>query len=502
MAEDQQQTPSGKPSGSSDSDVVLELNFVPQWARKPPGSSRYGDFDDRGGDRPRRGGRRGGPPGGGRERGGRDSRDRRPRRDDRGPRRDSRDAPGGGQPRFRQGPSHEAGADSHAGPHRGPRPPRSHEDVSAGPAPVGVRFLPEQQALVGLVRQVSGTKRAYPLLDLAALLMSKPGFCFVKLEVNPEIPDLSFYQCKICRTVSMDREQIEAHVLSDHVGDYFDVEETEGDAPTGTFVCVAKCGLSGALLGPPNHHSYGETVRRMHASRFAHMDLNAYKDRIKLSHDPEDVERWKTEAARKTVYRPKQEKASEGANEGASEEASGEAAEERGGEDSNSLTQAEAERYLRAEALPKNVNRTKRVVVSEDVAHEIKDLSIKRALRDEWQRESRFPLRLSFALRAAFKHKHLHVFKAGKGKGVNFVTSVPPVPLDPDVAIPSIHDVLLYLNEHPGCTRQQMVEALRPGEDPESDAVKELLQPLHWLVERGHIIEFFNGALSVPLSRR
>ncbi len=333
---------------------------------------------------------------------------------------------------------------------------------------------------MGLVRQVSGAKRAYPLLDLAGLLISKPGFCFVKLEVNPDIPDLSFYQCKLCRIPSTDREQIEAHVLADHIGDYFEVEEVEGDAPTGTFVCVAKCGYSGALLGPPNHHSYGETVRRMHASRFAHLDLNTYKERIKLSHDPEDVERWKAEAARKVVYRLKQE----------------------GDEGGESMTQAEAERYLRAEVLPKNVARTKRLVVSEDVAHEIKDLSIKRVLRDEWQRESRFPLKLSFALRAAFKHKHLHVFKAGSGKGVNFVTSVPPVPLDPDVAIPSIHDVLMYLHDHPGCTRQQMVEALRPGDDPESEAVKELLQPLHWLIERGHIIEFFNGTLSVPLSKK
>jgi hypothetical protein len=28
------------------------------------------------------------------------------------------------------------------------------------------------------------------------------------------------------------------------------------------------------------------------------------------------------------------------------------------------------------------------------------------------------------------------------------------------------------------------------------------LQPLHWLIERGHILEFFNGTLSVPLVKR
>jgi hypothetical protein len=84
---------------------------------------------------------------------------------------------------------------------------------------------------------------------------------------------------------------------------------------------------------------------------------------------------------------------------------------------------------------------------------------------------------------------------------VNFVTAVEPVPLDPSVAIPSIKEVLSYLRENPGCTRQQMVQALRPEAEADSDDVKALLQPLYWLVDRGHIIEFFNGTLSVPLGR-
>ncbi len=500
MAEHEERTSSEKAAGASDADLVLDLNFVPQWARKPPGDVRYADVDDRGGDRGRRGRRSGGGrsgggrsgggrPGGGYSGGGRDrsdrsreSRDRRPRRDDGGQRGERSGGPSGPayEPQQDRGPAYPSGAPRRARPER--------EEYRPAVSPVNVRFLPEQQALVGLVRQVSATKRAYPLLDLAALLISKPGFCFVKLEVNPEIPDQALYQCKLCRILSVEREQLEAHVLSDHVGDYFEVEEVEGDAPAGTFVCIAKCGYSGALLGPPNHHSYGEKVRRMHASRFAHLDLNAYKDRIKLSHDPEDVERWKAEAARTVVYRLKKDAGVDGGADG-----------EEGGD---SMTQADAERYLREEVLPKVLVRTKRVVISEEVAHATKDLAIKRALRDEWQHESRFPLRLSFALRAAFKHKHLHVFKAGKGKGVNFVTAVPPVPLDPEVAISSIHDVLMYLHDHPGCTRPQMVDALLSGEDPESDAVKELLQPLHWLIDRGHIIEFFNGTLSVPLSRK
>jgi len=471
MAENQHSKPA-----AVDTDLILELNFVPQWARKPADEARYRGFEDRDSDRSRRG-RSGGGPGGGRDPAGRsrDPRDQRPRprprEDSVSPRRDSRsESPVGGMPPPRQPSSYSPGAPSRAR--------REHEPVPA--APVTVRFLPEQQALAGLVRQVSSTKRAYPLIELATLLLSKPGFCFVRLDIESEAADAMLYQCKVCRTIALDRGQLEAHVLSEHTDAYFDVEEVEGDTPSGTFVCVAKCGYSGVLLGPPNHHSYNDAVRRIHASRFANLDFNAYKDRIQLSHAPEDVERWKVESSKTVEYRLK---------EGSEEERAARSA-------------SEVERYMRDNVLPKAVLRTKRAVVTEDIAHKITDMAIKRALREEWMGESRFPLKMSFALRAAFKHKHLYIFKAGKGRGGNFVTTVQPAPLDPERAIPEIRDALSYLREHPGTTREQMVAALRPDDEPDSDAVKALLQPLHWLVDRGHIIEFFNGTLAVPLSRR
>jgi len=524
---------SNRESKLADSDIVLDLNFVPQWARKAPDEGNYGRFKEggsdrgggRGGSRGRSGGGRYGGGGGGRS-GGR-SQDRRsapPRRDDRSSNSSGRG--GGGvdqQDRYRR--PRQGGEDSGRGQSYTPdRQPRVERERVSRPE-MRVRFLPEQQALSGLIRQVSTTHRAYPLLDLAGLLMSKPGCCFVKLEVDPA-GDTFFYQCKKCRTVAFDRSEIEAHIISDHIGDYFDTEDVVGEAPTGNFVCVAKCGYSGTLLGPPNHHKYNETVKRIHAERFANMNFESYKDRIKMSHDPEDVERWKEEASKTVVYRLKGDGASDSKAVTQDGGGSGEVvlppshATDVTGEndctvdeevvlendctvesDSKGMSVSEAERHMRDEVVEKTIVRTRKAAISEAVAHEINDRAIKFALRDEWQQESRFPIKLSFALRAAFKHKHMYIFKAGKGKGVNFVTSVQPTPLDPEHAIESIHDVLSYLTENPGCTKKQMVEALRPDADLASDEVKKFLQPLQWLVERGHIIEFFNGTFSVPLMK-
>jgi hypothetical protein len=62
--------------------------------------------------------------------------------------------------------------------------------------------------------------------------------------------------------------------------------------------------------------------------------------------------------------------------------------------------------------------------------------------------------------------------------------------------------VLTHLQTHPGCRRKELVEALRPGAAEDSAPAAEVLSPLGWLIEKGHILEFFDGSLSVPLKAR
>jgi hypothetical protein len=106
---------------------------------------------------------------------------------------------------------------------------------------------------------------------------------------------------------------------------------------------------------------------------------------------------------------------------------------------------------------------------------------------------------MSFAMRAAFRHMHLHLFKAGK---INFVTHIKPNPVQPEETVENIAEVLLFLEEHPGSTRRHLLERLHPSLEPGSQEAREALQPLSWLIERGHIVEFFNGTLSLPLGRK
>ena len=422
----------GKSTGSRD--LTFELNFVPQWARKPPGESHY-SVKEYSQERPTR-----------RERTDRTRPDR--RRDDRS--RERRRTPGEGQERR--------------------RPPL--EPIVE--LPVSVTFLPEQKGLASLVRQIHHSRRAYPLMDLANLMIQNSDGYLVKLEVEKGEKEFSLFQCKRCRAVFCSEEATRQHILLEHLTEFYEKEEIETEPPSGNFPGVARCTKTGTLLGPPNHHSYTEKLNELHQSRFAHLSLEEYKRFVEVVKDEELIEQWKEESRKQTVYRSKT------------------------NPDAEPKDLRKTENVFSSE-IDGLMEQAHRAVLPAKTAQGLKDRNLVHAIHRAWMKESRFPLTMSFAMRAAFRHMHLHLFKAGK---VNFITHIKPHPVRPEDTVDNIAEVLVFLGEHPGSTRKHLLEVLHPSIDPASKEAKEALQPLSWLIERGHIIEFFNGTLAIPLGRK
>lgn len=419
-------------------DVILDLNFVPQWAKKPPGENHYTKKEYRE-ERPRR-------------------RDDRARRDDRR-----------GEPRRDDRPQRPRPESRDARPERRSEPREAIKEL-----PITVSFLPEQKRLASLVRQIHHTRRAFPLMDLANLLIHDAEGYLVKIECNKETPEFELFQCRKCKTVTSTEEMLVQHIKSTHLIDLYEKEEIEVDPPAGNFPGVARCRKTGTLLGPPNHHSYPEKLAEVHAAQFAYMSLDDYKRNVEIVKDEELVDQWKEECRKQTVYKLKSDPEAEAID----------------------LKHAEIEF---AKKVPSMIERTHRAVVPAKVSQALEDRNITHAIKRVWGKESRFPLSMSFAMRAAFRHMHLYLFKAGK---INFVTHIKPHPVKPEDTVANICEVLMFLKENPGSNRLQLLEVLHPSLDPASKEAKAALQPLGWLIERGHIIEFFNGNLSVPLGRR
>ena len=149
-------------------DFVLQLDFVPTWARKPSdnpyGSSnapvfreeRSGRPDRRGGDRRPMGGAGGG---GGAGRGG----------------------PGKG-PGGQRAPSRGGPRDMRDG--RGKPERRAFVPSPRIFLPLDISFIPERQQLSAVVRQLHATQKAFPLAYLAGLFLARSEGHLIKVEVK------------------------------------------------------------------------------------------------------------------------------------------------------------------------------------------------------------------------------------------------------------------------------------------------------------------------------
>jgi hypothetical protein len=439
--------PAEQPSGESAApreanDLVLNLDFVPTWARKPAENPYAGR-----GDFPSDGPRERGRPGG-RDR----DRDRM-----RGPK-PGGDRPRGGGPRDRD---RGRGRPDRGAPHGRPPPPVR--------LPVAISFLPERQQLSALVRQLNASQKAFPLSYVAHLLLAKPEFHLIKLEVRG---DLQLWQFKPDGAVFLDQDSLKAHAIRLHLGEVFDETVEQTDPPAGNFNCVGRCSLSGEWLGPPNYHGYQERLLDLQRTRFPHLKIDEYRARIEMVRDPAAIEQWKEAARSRRVYRPK------------------------GQPDAAPISREEAVQQFVLKNLASMIAQGRRFIMPAALVRELPDSPLRRQLEEAWQRENRNPFSMTLALRPAFKHMRLHLFKAGRGE--TFVTAVVPKSLDAGHAVENIRAMLQLIHEHPGWNRAQLVEHLKPGVAPESEEANELLAPLRWLIEKGHVIEFFNGTLSAP----
>ncbi len=462
-----------------DLSALGSFDFAPSWAAgdKVVAKGGRGGFRDEDGGRPARddrGPRRfEGAKGDGRPSRRDDREGRKPfDRDDRrgGKPFDREGRKGGGKPFDRDGRK-PFGRDSDR---RGGQPRREF----IKPLDAEVRVLPGQKELGGIIRKIQTSFAAYPLKQIAWFFLDHPEACHVK--VTPNDPEMRFHVCKACGASFFTQEALDGHIIAAHMGDYYVAEETDVEPPSGQFGCVVKCGITGEFIGPPNLHGYNAAVRDM-AQKLG-MDEGEYRARLVTLRDQESVEAWRNGATKKTLYKLKS--AIDAAAKSTAPAAEGEAAEPAAEVPAIEREQAEAE--FRRDILPQLRSLSKSSDMQLDQALKSTDLPYLFAVRDAIARERRFPSSLFFALRGAFHHRKLSFFRANDQRGQEFVCAAKPVPLDTDHAISELVAVVKFVEEHQLCS---------VGELP-----PEMKGHLGWLVEKGHIVQYFNGVLALPES--
>lgn len=500
--------------------ISIDLDFAPSWARQSPEEAlkRYArdSYDGDGGRRDTRG-RQGDRA----ARGERSDRYDRPRREasqggfekvGRRPREEKARFPTPASapsdaPRAPQGERPPYAPDA-AGPQREPRGPYSPRPEPVV-LPFDLRLLPEQKALGAVIRRIQTTHRAYPLRDIAHLFLDNPASCLVRIELRKDQPqEARVYQCKVCGRPALSEEEIAAHIAADHLDHFFTVADVEAEAPSGNFTCVARCGLSGTILGPPNHHSYAAQVQNILRTRYPNMSPEAYHSRIEIIREPEAIEQWRELAKKRRIYRLKQDDAP--AEKTPAPESADNASQGTDGLPDGTASEADkteiqvapamerdaAERWLQREIVPGQIASTRSLVATVDIVRQTPSQQIGYALREALFRENKFPASLFFALRGAFRHRKLCLFRANNPRGPDFVVAATPAALNISHATEDLRLMLGFVADNPGCSRQELLTAIAADDEAKQQTAATALT---WLVERGHLIEYYNGVLCAPM---
>lgn len=223
-----------------------------------------------------------------------------PQRDGGGGRREfgnrDRDRRGSGGGRGRFGEERREGGDR-----------RFRVEDECPPSDVTVSVEPSAESVAALARHIRGTGRTYALVDLAKMILQ--GRERYQLRFRAESPaERPLYFCGADDSLWLSRDEALAHVLKGPALDrYYRIEDVPIDPPKGNFTVVAVCGLSGVVLGPPNHHDYTIRVVRLHKERFSDMPFERYKSRIEMHRDEESIAKWKAEASVQRQYRARPE---------------------------------------------------------------------------------------------------------------------------------------------------------------------------------------------------
>ena len=394
---------------------------------------------------------------------------------------------------------------------------------------VDIAFLPDRERLNLVVSDIKASRRAFPLIDIASRFLEREDSHLLKLEFpKPKTetePRRNFFQCRECKRVFTTRAAAEAHVLATHMDLFFVTEEVDAPPPSGTFTCVAKCGFSGELLGPPNFHAYNEKINELWSTRFSNIPKAEYLSRIITVRDEAAIEDWKKSVSRKTVYRlklkqpaapaPAETPAPESAavpEAPAPEAAAAEApaAETPAPEPApaapaepaapllgDPIDKSAAQDWVREHELAQLIRESPRCMVPDVQARRWDDPSLRATVDSARFRERQFPFTLAMALRPAFRHMHLHLFKINARE--TYVTAILPVPFDEASAAPIDREIVAFLRSEKGpFTRKTLLEALRPGIAPESPEATDILRHILDLITHGVIAELHTGSLFLP----
>ncbi|MEI8089992.1 MAG: hypothetical protein WCG63_10420 [Opitutaceae bacterium] len=464
-----------------------------------------------------------------------------------------------GQGEFRGGPRREGPGgprrDGPGGGERGGRFGGRGEPVDRGPydSPYfTATFYPEDTSFTTLVQTIRKSCRTIELFEVARTVVAKTDRFVVVLARKPA-PDAAAsagFVISVPDGLPFENEEAAlSHVLTKHLGTFFDTADVVIDPPKGNFQVVNRCGVTGELLGPPNYHLYNQLVQQHYAAKVDRMPFEAFKARIETVREPEAIQAWLEKMKKATRYTWKQPAAkpakaakvaetvvAAATQTAPSEVAAPEAtsAETAPAPESAPVAEVaaaplvvafdsfeEAKAYLLANARDKVIRSVELARLHGKNLELLPPGEIRRAVEGSLERQRRFPLDTANALRGRLRREHFTIFKKGS-KGVSYVCAVKRKFRVPGQTFSdSIGALISFIEANPmvkaGELGRKFLNIAPPppaapvaeGESApapveqaltveQRDKLARLQSDLPWLVREGYVTEFIDGTLYAP----
>jgi hypothetical protein len=359
-----------------------------------------------------------------------------------------------------------------------------HKAVATAAPPVQVKFLPRAPVFENVVAQIKAGLFAYSLFALARLFLEKPERYEVRLTAKTESP---LHRLGEDGAVALGRAFLEQNAFRLAHRDFYKIDIGQSEPIKGNFFNVARCKLSGTLLGPTNHHGYQARLRNLYEQRFSRrMSFSDYQREIQIVSDPAMVEQWKEEARKVTTYTTQREETP-----------------------STFSSAVDAERHFRTHYLPGLIRTAEELTIGGVLSRHLPDRMLGRVIENAWARETRSPSQMMQELAGQFRQSGLNIFR--HRRGMLFVSPIRPRTFVHEEAgvSPSVNAILAALAGVAALNRKLLAEKLIDGSPAEgavagiaNDQVEQrklaLASDLHWLISEGYVIEFNDGSLDLP----
>lgn len=346
-------------------------------------------------------------------------------------------------------------------------PPRFEETPPA--EGVRVTLIPDAQAVHLIGKEVHQVARVYPLFDVAKILLAERGRCRAMFEVQESRAPM--FKGKLDDSLFLTREEAARHLWnSDLKTQFIEEEVVDVDPPSGNFQSVAKCGLTGMWLGPPNFHTYQVNLRRLHRECFPTMPFAAYSAKVRTERGEEAVNAWLETMKKKTRWRIKGD-----------------------GEEAWIDDRSEAERALATRVFDDAFETTHRAEVNAAIPPKNLSPSLLVSLKLAGNHARNHPAILIPAVCKAVEAEHLPVFKR---QGKLFTGPARPHPLPPGQTLAERPAVIV---EWIRANKPAKLEGLWKAVLPEGSSAPpaEYAADLFWLLHQGHILLFTDDTLVV-----